>query len=225
MASKLKLGPKLRKGATKAAGQGAAKVMESVTQAMEGALGKSVVDSAQSIWLAGLGAFSKAQGEGGKVFEVLVEQGKKLQQGAKDVTDQAMKTVRGTAASTVEGAVNKAQGQWDKLEQVFEERVSRSLNRIGVITNKDLEDLTKQVASLSDAVRKLTVEKPANKAKPAAKSAKAPVKKAAAKKVAKKVVPKTAVEKVAAAANQMAKSVAKQPAVKRAKKLVKNLTK
>ena len=37
-------------------------------------------DSAQHIWLAGLGAFAKAQEEGTKVFENLVKEGSHLQQ-------------------------------------------------------------------------------------------------------------------------------------------------
>jgi poly(hydroxyalkanoate) granule-associated protein len=36
-------------------------------------------DSAQQIWLAGMGAFSKAQAEGGKVFEALIQEGMSLQ--------------------------------------------------------------------------------------------------------------------------------------------------
>jgi hypothetical protein len=37
--------------------------------------GGNVKDSAQQIWLAGLGAFAKAQEEGTKVFEALVKEG------------------------------------------------------------------------------------------------------------------------------------------------------
>ena len=36
-------------------------------------LAGTVKESAQQIWLAGLGAFSKAQSEGGKVFQALVK--------------------------------------------------------------------------------------------------------------------------------------------------------
>ena len=42
-------------------------------------LSSTVKDSAQQIWLAGLGAFSKAQEEGGKVFEALVKEGMTIQ--------------------------------------------------------------------------------------------------------------------------------------------------
>ena len=45
---------------------------------LDSAIAQNVKDSAQQIWAAGLGAFSKAQGEGGKVFEALVSEGVKL---------------------------------------------------------------------------------------------------------------------------------------------------
>ena len=38
-------------------------------------LSKSVLDSSRQIWLAGLGAFSRAQQEGRKAFDTLVKQG------------------------------------------------------------------------------------------------------------------------------------------------------
>ena len=38
-------------------------------------LGKSITESAQQIWLAGMGAFNRAQAEGGKLFESLVRDG------------------------------------------------------------------------------------------------------------------------------------------------------
>ena len=89
------------------------------------ALGQSVVESAQKIWLAGLGAFSRARNDGDGLFNTLVEQGKGLRSRARGAADEALKSVRSQADATF----TQAQGQWDKLEHVFEERVSRSLNR------------------------------------------------------------------------------------------------
>ena len=111
----------------------------------DGKVGKAVADSAQKIWLAGLGAFSRARADGDKMFETLVEQGKGLRERARGAADEAMKTVRTQADATF----NQAQGQWDKLEQVFEERVSRSLNRLGVMTREEIEALSRQVQELN----------------------------------------------------------------------------
>jgi len=135
-------------------------------------------DSAQKIWLAGLGAFERAKSEGPRMFEALVEQGKELRSRAAEAADQALKTVREQAG--------EAQGKWDKLEQVFEDRVSRSLNRLGVLTSREVGDLSRQVEELNQTVRNLMRE-PGRKA-PARKGAKkaAPRKRAAKRPAAKK---------------------------------------
>jgi len=108
---------------------------------------KAVTDSAQKIWLAGLGAFERAKAEGPKMFEVLVEQGKGFAERARGAADQALQSVR-------EGA-SGAGGRFDKLEQVFEDRVSKSLGRLGVMTRGEVADLSKQVASLTEEVRSM----------------------------------------------------------------------
>ena len=112
--------------------------------------GKAVSDSAQKIWLAGLGAYERAKAEGPKMFDVLVEQGKSLGGKAREAADQALKTVRdGTSG---------AAGRFDKLEQVFEDRVSKSMKRLGVLTRGEVSDLSQQVRDLTDDVRKLMAQ-------------------------------------------------------------------
>jgi poly(hydroxyalkanoate) granule-associated protein len=110
-------------------------------------LAQAMRDSAQKIWLAGLGAFERAKSEGPRMFETLVEQGQGLRARATEAADQALKTVREQAG--------EAQGRWDKLEQVFEDRVSRSLHRLGVVTSRELADLSSQVEELNQTVREL----------------------------------------------------------------------
>jgi len=111
---------------------------------------QTVKDSAQQIWLAGLGAFVKAQAEGMKAFNTLVKEGETLQSRTSKV-----------ASSKVAEAAAKASGTWDKLEQVFEDRVARSLSSLGVPTKKDIETLSKRVAELTEVVQKLNGDKPA----------------------------------------------------------------
>jgi poly(hydroxyalkanoate) granule-associated protein len=128
------------------------------------------MDSAHQIWLAGLGAFAVAQSEGPKVFNNLVKQGESVQARA------------AKAASAQIGEVSKgASGAWDKLEQVFEERVSKSLNRLGVPTFKDIQALSKRVDQLNTSVQDL-LKSGAGTARTAAGSKKAaPSRRAAAK--------------------------------------------
>ncbi len=119
--------------------------------AVDKQLAQAVTQSAQKIWLAGLGAFARARTEGDKLFELLVEQGKVIRSRSEKAADQALKKVRSQADSTL----STAQGKWDKLEQVFEDRVSRSLTRLGVLTSKDVDELARQVADLNESVRAL----------------------------------------------------------------------
>ena len=126
--------------------------------------GQAVIDSAHKIWLAGLGAYERAKSEGPKMFEVLVEQGKGLRARAKDAADQALRTVSESAG--------EARGRWDKLEQVFEDRVSRSLGRLGVLTGREVDDLSRQVRELNESVRGLMGKGGASKRAPANGAAK-----------------------------------------------------
>jgi poly(hydroxyalkanoate) granule-associated protein len=167
----------------------------------EGQLAVTVKESAQQIWLAGLGAFAKAQEEGNKVFDALVREGETIQSKTRKMTDEKIAQVAGKAAGT-----------WDRLEQVFEDRVARSLGSLGVPSKKDIDKLSKRVVELTAVVHALTEEKA--KAKPAAKPAvaKVPAKPAAkpAVKAAAKPAAKPAVKKapVKAAAKPVAKKVA-----------------
>lgn len=111
---------------------------------------QTVRDSAQQIWLAGLGAFAKAQAEGMKAFNNLVKEGETLQS----------RTSKAAGAKVAEAAA-KASGTWDRLEQVFEDRVARALSSLGVPTKKDIETLSKRVAELTEVVQKLSGENPA----------------------------------------------------------------
>ena len=159
-------------------------------------LASSVKDSAQQIWLAGLGAFSKAQAEGGKVFETLVKDGmglqRKTQAAAEEKISEAtskMTTMASGISAKATGVATditaKATGQWDKLENIFEERVAKALSKMGMPTAKEVQALAKRVDELSAQFKK-----PAAKPTAAAKTAvKVVAKKAVAvKKVAVKAV-------------------------------------
>lgn len=107
-----------------------------------------VKDSAQQIWLAGLGAFAKMQQEGSKAFEALVKDGagmqKKTQQAAEETLAQAQARMSGFANDFG----SKAAGQWGKLENIFEERVAKALEKIGVPTGAEVEALRARIADL-----------------------------------------------------------------------------
>lgn len=192
MASRLKKAAQAAKSAspveqiTEKLGQVAASLSEQQ-------MAKQVMESAQQIWLAGLGAFSKMPVEGKKMFETLVKQGEALETRTRHVAEATMETARDQATKTIE----MASGKFDRLEQVFEARVHKSLNRLGVLTSKDVEALSAQVAELADAVRALMAAEKRTAARPVVKKAVAKVAKVAkaakvskVAKVAKKVARK-----------------------------------
>jgi poly(hydroxyalkanoate) granule-associated protein len=158
----------------------------------DSALAGSVKDSAQQIWLAGMGAFAKAQAEGGKVFEALVKEGATLQKKTQSVAEEKFTEVSQRMTGMASEVQSKAGQQWDKLETIFEERTAKALGKLGVPSAKDVEALTRRIDALQAQL---------------GKGAKAAAKPAAAKRAAGKAPAKSA-------AKTSAKPAAK-PAAKR----------
>ena len=84
----------------------------------DSALAGTVKESAQQIWLAGLGAFSKAQAEGGKVFEALVKEGTSMQRKTQSVAEEKISAVTSRMSNMAGDVTAKAGQQWDKLESI-----------------------------------------------------------------------------------------------------------
>ncbi len=160
-------------------------------QAFNSPLSGAIKDSAQQIWLAGLGAFAKAQEEGGKAFESLVKEGLSIQRKTQAVAEERISEATNKVSSMATDISSKASGQWDKLESIFEERVAKALNKLGVPSARDVDALIQRIDALNQHVQQLAGKAPA---KTAARKA-APAKKAAAKPAAKKVAAKTAARK------------------------------
>ncbi|KRD39591.1 poly(hydroxyalcanoate) granule associated protein [Lysobacter sp. Root916] len=156
-------------------------------------LSKTLSESAQQIWLAGVGAFGRAQAEGTKLFEGLVKEGLNLEQTARKFTGGQADALRDVVESKVGHARERAADTWDRLEKVFEERVQRALVKLGVPGRDDLAGLSQRVDTLTAELRrqggkpaaKRVAAKPAP-AKKASAAKKAPAKKPAAKKAASK---------------------------------------
>ena len=143
---------------------------------------RNVKESTQQIWLAGLGAYARAQEEGNKLFEALVKEGEGIRNKTRKVANAKVAAVTATASGT-----------WDRLEQMFEERLTRVVATLGVPTKRDIDTLAKRVAELTAVVQKLadsqggarSATKPAATEPVAAKPAKvAAAKKPAASKTA-----------------------------------------
>jgi poly(hydroxyalkanoate) granule-associated protein len=147
-------------------------------------IAQGVLNSSHQIWLAGLGAFSRAQQEGSKLFETLVKQGSQLQDRTKQVATETAAAARGAATARAKEMQQMAGGTWDKLEQVFEDRVARALSKLGVYTQNDVSRLAERVDVLSEAVNALLKAEgrgPLPAAKAGARTSKRTAKRAAKK--------------------------------------------
>ncbi len=67
---------------------------------------------------------------------------------------------RNAAEARLEAVAEKVVGTWDQVEQVASERVGRTLNRLGVPSQKDIDKLTRSVAKLSAQIEKLSAAAP-----------------------------------------------------------------
>ncbi|HUN92615.1 MAG TPA: phasin family protein [Burkholderiaceae bacterium] len=121
------------------------KKLNALAAGNDGQMIAAVRDSAHQIWLAGLGAFAKAQSEGGKMFETLVKEGQAIQDRTRKAADLKVAEVRA-----------KTTGTWDKLEKVFEDRVARALHSLSVPTRQDIDALSERVAELTEVTKKLS---------------------------------------------------------------------
>lgn len=158
-------------------------------------VGNNIKESAQQIWLAGLGAFAKAQQGGGKVFESLVQEGLSVQRKTQAVAEERIADATNRVTGMANDITAKATGQWDKLESIFEERVSRALNKLGVPTAQDIELLIARIEELNRHVQALQPQTDGAENIPVA-----PVKKTASRKktVATEVAEATEVKDVEA---------------------------
>jgi len=146
---------------------------------LDNALAQTIKDSAQQIWLAGMGAFSKAQAEGTQAFDKLIKDGVSLQKKTQGMAEDKISEVTGKMTAMAGEVTAKAGQHWDKLESIFEARTAKAMSRLGVPSAKDLAALNDRVEKLSAELAKLGGKK-------------APAKKTAAKTAVKKTARRAA---------------------------------
>ncbi|MHA3069705.1 phasin family protein [Acinetobacter sp. ANC 3789] len=105
----------------------------------------------QQIWLAGLGAFSRAEEEGNKFFDSLVKVGEELEAKTLDFADQ-------TVTKVTDKALESVYETKDKVEKILDQSVNTSLNRLGLASSKDIQHLEQLILSLHSKVDALIEE-------------------------------------------------------------------
>jgi poly(hydroxyalkanoate) granule-associated protein len=146
------------------------------------AMSDNVKEQAQQIWLAGLGAFAKAQQDGTKAFEKLVSDGISMQRKAQSTAEEKLAEATHKATQAAHTFSERATGQWGKLEGIFEERVARALHSLGIPSAAEIQALQDRVASLEAQLGKKPATKAPAKTQAKTASKKAPAKKAPAKR-------------------------------------------
>jgi len=144
---------------------------------LDNALAQTIKESAQQIWLAGMGAFAKAQAEGTRSFEKLIQDGINLQKKTQGMAEEKLGEVTGKMSAMASEVTAKAGQHWDKLESIFEQRTAKAMGRLGVPSAKDMAALNARIDKLEAALGKKT---------PAKKATGTAAKKAPAKKTARK---------------------------------------
>ena len=122
-----------------------------------------VIGVGHQVWLAGLGALARAQREGPKLFESLVEEGGAIEQrqraNVRHLAQGALKELRETIDTGTAAARGKANETLDNLEHVFQTRVQKALQQLGMPTSQEIGALSRKVNELNRSVKALTNSK------------------------------------------------------------------
>jgi poly(hydroxyalkanoate) granule-associated protein len=108
---------------------------------------EEIKESVHRIWLAGLGALSAAEEEGGKIFSRLVERGRDVESKGKVEVDK-MK-------ADAERFKAKAESAFETWGDKFDEKLTATLRRLGVPTREEIRNLTQKVEELNAKIELL----------------------------------------------------------------------
>jgi poly(hydroxyalkanoate) granule-associated protein len=102
-----------------------------------------LIESAQQIWLAGLGVLTLAQEESGKLFHALVDAGKQIEKVMPSPVD-ALRT-----------ASESAESYWKKVQHLIDQQITAALHRFGVPTKDEIDRLTRRIEQLTASIEAL----------------------------------------------------------------------
>jgi poly(hydroxyalkanoate) granule-associated protein len=119
-----------------------------------------VIENVQQIWLAGMGAIAKAQKDGPAAFHDAVAEGLELltrsRSSAEQMIRDAFESAQGSVQTRLGSARDQATETWDNLEALFQNRVHKAMQQLGVPSADEIRLLTKRVAELNDNVKALS---------------------------------------------------------------------
>ena len=134
----------------------------------------SVVENVQQVWLAGMGAIARAQKEGPAAFHDAVAEGIKLLERSRSSAEQLMRDVFESAQDSVQSRIGSARDQatetWDNIEALFQSRVQKAMQQLGVPSADEIRLLTRRVAELNESVKALSAKRPRGRTAPRARA-------------------------------------------------------
>jgi poly(hydroxyalkanoate) granule-associated protein len=145
-----------------------------------------VIENVQQIWLAGMGAIAKAQKEGPAAFHDAVAEGLELltrsRSSAEQMIRDAFESAQGSVQTRLGSARDQATETWDNLEALFQSRVHKAMQQLGVPSADEIRLLTKRVAELNDNVKALSARQARGRGARGRKAPQAPAKRPARRK-------------------------------------------
>ncbi len=129
-----------------------------------------LLDTVHQIWLAGLGAASKARQGAPQLLEDLVSEGARIHTQARGAAEKTLRSLLEGVQSSINSRVSQVQGQATdtlaNLEKMFQTRVHRALTQLGVPSAEEVESLSRRVDALNANIDKLArARKPAARAR------------------------------------------------------------
>jgi len=102
-----------------------------------------VMEAAQKIWFAGLGAMALAQEETSRLFAALVEKGEEMEKAGE------------TPIARVKGAAGTAEESWKRIQALIDAQVTAALHRLGVPTRDEIAELGRRIEQLTASIEAL----------------------------------------------------------------------
>ncbi len=108
----------------------------------------------QQIWLAGLGAFSRAEEEGTRLFDSLVKVGEELESKTSGIVD----TTSGAVEEVREKVNERVIGTRNKVEKALDDSINQAIGRLGIASHREIEELTTLVHRLTAQLDILSID-------------------------------------------------------------------
>jgi poly(hydroxyalkanoate) granule-associated protein len=110
-----------------------------------------LTERGRDVWLAGLGALATVEEEGTKLFNRLVDRGQEFEEERRHELEEATETVREQS----DEALSQLEEAGEETQSMLTETVNSALERFGVPTRKEVDDLADKVDHLSQQVGEL----------------------------------------------------------------------